>query len=379
MNLFEMWRHKDPNLVLSTSVRESKAAFDGDVWRGFQIAPDSAPQIRLRGAPGWHPFRERPDLIGWMARTPGTGVLHTWFAPANKPDSQLSAPHTLHLTDRLLPVRLPWPFEAEPLPPDAELVVHAPLSNDSPTFLGIHRQLDRNNLIRLARGRGAEIGPGHQPQVLPGPNVDVIYVEQMPPEQWVQLYDPKGKRAVNKSLWDLYRIGAADSLPVPDESLDFVFSSHVFEHLTNPFGHLVHWHRKLKPGGVILAVVPDVAGWKDYAFHPCKLADLLREYQTDMMAPSLQHYERWVRGRQLKTDPAKLLQSGRSIHVHFYTHSNMAELLQWAVEHLGFAYFHLRHTQNAKDFYFLLAKSSGPSAGGAEFSGPGRLEVKQVL
>jgi SAM-dependent methyltransferase len=361
MNLFEMWRHKDPNLVLSASVRESKGQHDGEVWRGFQIYADSAPQIRLLGAPGWYPFRERPDFIGWMASAQGKGTLDTWFAPAGKPDRQLGTPYTLHLSEHLLPVRVPWPFAVEPLLDNSELVIHARPSSDSPVFLGINRQLDRSNLIRLARGCGAEIGPGHQPQVLPGPNVEVIYVEQTSPEQWVQLYDPKGTRAVDRSLWDFYRIGAADSLPVPDGSLDFVFSSHVFEHLPNPLGHLVHWHKKLKPGGLILAVVPDVAGWKDYVFSPCKLSELLNEYQTGDMFPSLNHYQRWVTGRQLRTDPGELLQSGRSIHVHFYTNRNMAELLQWAVDHLGFDYFHIRHTPNAKDFHLLLAKSGDTS------------------
>ena len=376
MNLFEMWRHKDPNLVLSTSVRESKGEHDGDIWKGFQIAADSAPQIRLRGVPRWYPFRERPDFIGWMACAPGEGVLDTWFAPADKPYQQLSAPHQIHLSDHLQAVRLPWPFEAEPLASDAELVIHAPSSNRSPMFLGIHRQLHRGDLIRLARGHGAEIGPGHQPQVLPGPDVDVIYVEQTAPEQWIQFYDPKGSRAVDRSLWNYYKIGSADNLPVPDENLDFVFSSHVFEHLANPLGHLVHWHKKLKPGGLILAVVPDVAGWKDYAFQPCKLAELLNEYHTGEMSPSLHHYQRWVTGRALKTTPAELLQSGRSIHIHFYTHSNMSELLQWAVDHLGFAYFHIRHTPNAKDFHLLLAKSKNASGRDTVLSGPGRLEVE---
>jgi SAM-dependent methyltransferase len=362
MNLFEMWRHRDPNLLLSNSVRESKGTIEGEIWKGFQILADSTPQIRLRGAPGWYPFRQRPEFIGWMARASGHGSLKIWFAPPDKPECELSTPYTLQLNDRLLPVRLPWPFDVGPLPVDAELVIHAPSSNESPVFLGVHRQLERSQLLRLAKGRGAELGPGHQPQVLPGPDVDVIYVEQMPPEDWIKLYDPKGQRAVDKSLWDFYRIGTASSLPVPDETLDFVFSSHVFEHLANPLGHLVHWHRKLKPEGLILAVVPDVAGWKDYAFHPCRLTDLIDEYRSGSMEPAVSHYERWVRGRQLKSDPAEMLASGRSIHVHFYTHSNMAELLQWAVDHLGFHYFHLRHTPNAKDFYFVLAKSSKASA-----------------
>jgi SAM-dependent methyltransferase len=356
MNLFDMWRHKDPNLVLTQGASASKQALEGQTWKGFQVVPSESPQIRLRGAPSWYPFTERAEMVGWMACSRRAGVLKIWFSPSDSPRTELSSPLTLQLCDRLLPVRIPWPFGNSALPPDAELVIHAPATNPSAVFLAIHSQLDRSDLIRLARGRGVEIGPGHQPQILPGQDTDVLYIEQTLPEQWIKLYDPKQARVVDKSLWDAYRIGTADSLPVPDSSLDFVFSSHVFEHLANPLGHLDHWRNKLKPGGLVLAVVPDVAGWKDYAFQPCSLASLTAEFATGSMAPTVEHYRRWVHGRRLQADPLELLQSNRSIHVHYYTNRNMAELLQWAVDHLDFAYFHLRHTPNAKDFHFVLCK-----------------------
>ena len=44
-------------------------------------------------------------------------------------------------------------------------------------------------------------------------------------------------------------------MPVPDNSLDFIFGSHVFEHLANPIGHLKRWHAKLKPGVTLMHVI----------------------------------------------------------------------------------------------------------------------------
>ena len=70
-----------------------------------------------------------------------------------------------------------------------------------------------------------------------------------------------------------HRRGISSS--VEDGSLGFIFSSHVFEHLANPLGHLEHWYAKLRHGGLIVGIVPDVGGSKDYVFEPCSVTGLL--------------------------------------------------------------------------------------------------------
>jgi SAM-dependent methyltransferase len=54
----------------------------------------------------------------------------------------------------------------------------------------------------------------------------------------------------------------ATALPIPDNSLDYLCSSHVLEHIPNPLAALFEWHRVLKPGGKLYLVVPD----KRYTF-----------------------------------------------------------------------------------------------------------------
>lgn len=57
--------------------------------------------------------------------------------------------------------------------------------------------------------------------------------------------------------WDL-RDGDAQLLAsVPDASLDFAHSSHCLEHMRDPRESLQHWLRVLRPGGHLVAVVPD--------------------------------------------------------------------------------------------------------------------------
>ncbi|NEQ54959.1 MAG: hypothetical protein F6K11_33355 [Leptolyngbya sp. SIO3F4] len=86
------------------------------------------------------------------------------------------------------------------------------------------------------------------------------------------------------------------------------------------------------------------------------MSDFLAEYSIGHMEPSLEHYTRWAKYRAPNKNPADFYNAKRSIHVHFYTYRNMAELLQYAVDELGYSWFNIRHTPNHKDFYFVLSK-----------------------
>lgn len=51
-------------------------------------------------------------------------------------------------------------------------------------------------------------------------------------------------------------VACADDLPLDDNSVDFVVSSHVFEHMWNPIETLREWCRVTRPGGFIFAIIP---------------------------------------------------------------------------------------------------------------------------
>jgi SAM-dependent methyltransferase len=50
--------------------------------------------------------------------------------------------------------------------------------------------------------------------------------------------------------------GDACHIPVEDEALDYVISSHVIEHLPDVVSAFVEWDRVLKPGGIIFIIFP---------------------------------------------------------------------------------------------------------------------------
>jgi len=61
--------------------------------------------------------------------------------------------------------------------------------------------------------------------------------------------------------FDFFRHDISYGLPLANESVDFIFASHVLEHVTvtDGFIFLNACHRVLKPGGVMRVAVPDLA------------------------------------------------------------------------------------------------------------------------
>jgi hypothetical protein len=371
MNLYDMAQRRDRNLALhaevvdeprgagiidgKTRITPIKRRVDNRIYRGFEMTGGTS--FLLRAPFRWLPFRTLPYYTGWeitAAQPPEPAGLALRIALLDRSTQVVS--EAFPVGNRLQPVKLPRMFGCPHS--RGQLDMHVFMEGDSRTsaFLAVHAVLERKELLQLCRGRGVELGPGPSPQVLPGHDVDVTYVEIATAEQWESLYNQKGNLKIDPALWRRYVRGAAHPLPVEEGSLDFVFTSHVFEHLANPLGHLEHWRSKLRPGGVIAAVVPDIAGSKDYVFSPSSLAELTEEWRAGSMEPQLRHFERWASVRAPKRPAKEFMELQRSIHVHYYTHSNIHELLELAVAQLGFARYDLRYVPNHKDFYFALWK-----------------------
>lgn len=100
----------------------------------------------------------------------------------------------------------------------------------------MRRLHDNRFSMRYFVGDGIDIGSGIDPLSL--------YIEMFP---------------AIKSLkpWDLPDGDAQLMAGVPDESFDFVHSSHCLEHLRDPAEGLKNWFRVLKPCGHMVLVVPD--------------------------------------------------------------------------------------------------------------------------
>lgn len=94
--------------------------------------------------------------------------------------------------------------------------------------------------------QGLEIGPStHNPFGLNTRNVGVLD----------EIYEMEQLSIVGTAA-HLDIVTRADDIPLPDESEDFILSSHVIEHCPNLIKTLVEWFRIVKRGGYLFMIVP---------------------------------------------------------------------------------------------------------------------------
>lgn len=342
---------KKSRLIVPRGDVKSVKLTDGDgQCKGLRMMNGAS--FRMNGIRRFSSFRSMPEQVGWEIRFNGRAKCVVKLLGAH--NRILSRTVYSSGDSERHPVRIEWPNE----PTQRIDMVIGVSSKDEKGWatLVTNRLLERNWLLDLAKGRGLEIGPGNNPQIFPSDEIDVSYVEQMEPEKWNALYNARGGRDFDRSLWKNYVVGNASTLPVEDGSLDFIFASHVFEHLVNPLGHLRRWHEKLKPGGLVLLIVPDLNGTGDLLQIPSTLAELVTEEEIGLWEPRESHYMRFHRAGPEDDRVRQDMADKSSIHTHFYDNRNMARLMDHVVETLDFSTYMIRHTPNHKDFYVVLEK-----------------------
>jgi predicted SAM-dependent methyltransferase len=348
MNLYYLILKRNRRLKKSRDIGAANLKHNGRTWLGVQLEPGGS--IYLEGATDCQPFRSRCDSPGWfLSAVANEGEIRIRFRDGERVVSEAAA-----VTRRgsFEPVMLPWPRE----PLDRPLDLEIECTSASPVFVGCHFRLDRAPLIARCRGKGVELGPGPKPQVLPGEDTDVRYVEQKSPAEWIRLYGAHYDKEFDSALEPLYTIGDAHRVPAEPGTLDFVFSSHVFEHLVNPLGHLRLWSELLRNGGEVLMVVPDYIGSKDFLVDATRMHEIRTEYEAGVFEPSMRHYEKYARARSSPGKAQAWLDDKVSVHMHYYSNENMTELLECAVSEGWYSRFALLHSRNAKDFHVILTK-----------------------
>ncbi|HGL5076104.1 class I SAM-dependent methyltransferase [Burkholderia multivorans] len=109
----------------------------------------------------------------------------------------------------------------------------------------------RRTLAQIfVKGYGIELGAGSRP--FPIPTSATCYYGDIRDRTGLEKYFGTDKVTLSGE------IDAQTLHGVPLDSLDFVISAHVIEHLLNPFGAIKQTIKRLKRGGVFLLVVPEL-------------------------------------------------------------------------------------------------------------------------
>lgn len=353
MNLYYLVAKKHARLSFSSGVSAGATKLDGVTWLGVNL-PGGGEQLTLRKATECQPFRERPDVVGWFGCAPHGPVEIEVLFVGSSSGLVMEGTYQIRLEAEPTAIRMPWP--SVPVSEELDLVIRTTGETLSPAFIAVYYPLNRTALLALCKGRGVEVGPGPKPQVRPAPDTEVFYIERSSPEVWTKLYGADYAVSFDFDLLPLYKVGDAHEIPADPESLDFIFSSHVFEHLANPIGHLEIWFKLLRPGGRIVMVVPDYIGSKDFLVNESSLDELVAEYKVGEFEITDAHYERFGRARGSAKIAKKSRSQDMSIHVHYYTKGNTTQLCEFACDHLGYSNFAITHSQNHKDFYVVIER-----------------------
>lgn len=181
------------------------------------------------------------------------------------------------------------------------------------------------------RGSGIEIGALNSALRVP-PAVKVRYVDYLPIEVLREHHAhliADGQRLTEPDVVDdgerLESFAA--------ESLDFVIASHFIEHCQDPIGALKAHLRVVRPGGILLHVVPDKRSTFDVDRPVTTLEHVVRDHEEGPDWSRAEHYLEWaalvdkVPPEDVVRHAETIAARGFSIHFHVWTPLAYLQLL----------------------------------------------------
>lgn len=187
-------------------------------------------------------------------------------------------------------------------------------------------------------GIGVEIGAFKSPV----PGIKPFYVDRF------------AEYAGEKCLAEFW--GDACHLPFHDDSLDYVVTSHVLEHVANPVAALVEWHRVLRSGGIMYLVVPDRRFTFDHPREPTEPEHMWADFTRSTTQSDATHIDEfldrvdWTRYHPTLTPEGIIAHredmrrayhiavGGKTeinIHFHVFEPGNLRALVELAAQRLG--------------------------------------------
>lgn len=348
MNIVHLHQEGNPLLTLGKGVKSRRCSVAGRTFDGFVLPSRPAGQLRLATALCWHPFASRPLATDWLAMTEGGSPADLEVALVNEHGDTVS-----RIVDRIgngpSVVSLPALFGPSTLDEDRslELVLCNRATHDSKIMLLVEEIDTTEPFLSLAKGMGVELLNSQTRLLVPTPDRDLFYVGSE--AQVAATITPVPS---NGDRWSQALVGRWHDIPIVDDRLDFILASNIFHRAINPLGHLARWRAKLRTSGRVLGIVPYVAGGSEYLNTPTSMADWLDQYERGDFEETQAHHNAFARARGL--NPKSLFRRGFASSFSFFTPSNVGEMLNFAIEQLGYKGLHIEHARNSPHIRFGL-------------------------
>jgi SAM-dependent methyltransferase len=354
MNLYDLIKRKDPCLILSSTLITC-GIIDTKLGKYRSVYLPKLESILIQGFSIFSCNQVLSDDIGLGIFGADDSDVKLIFQVNCLDGQDINIPYRL-LRDSsigLSKIYFDWP-QCLPLLSRFSLTIYNRNKNEIILTSGPLGDI-RKFLTPLIHGTGIEVGPGLKPQILPSRTVDVRYVEHVHPLDWHKQYGKTPPQLPEESLLERYVESSATQLEfVENNSLDFIYSSHVFEHLPNPFKVLKKWHSKLKHGGWILAVIPDPRYTFDYRQPLTSKFDALKEESDDADSIPFEKYERWSKFTAPHQTAAEFMKRKYPIHVNFFTPESLSISLDDLIAKEFFEKIFIYTVPNGKDYALVL-------------------------
>lgn len=196
--------------------------------------------------------------------------------------------------------------------------------------IGFHRVNGAREIISdvFIAGNGIEVGGGDRPFPVKA-GVKVSYGD---------IRDSSELRSHfgNDDVVDGHAINAETFDGIAYESVDFIISAHVIEHLCNPLGSILEGLKRIKKGGVYMIVAPDMRYTFDRNRTPTTYDHLLDDLRTGGEPSLIEAYRDHVKlvhplfapaipRRQQESEARMLLEKRMDTHVHCWTRDTFVD------------------------------------------------------
>lgn len=228
-----------------------------------------------------------------------------------------------------------------------------------PATVGEARELAASQL----HGRGLEVGAGASPFPVPLA-CDVEYADAYGYEDLLR------NRYAGQDEHDIvvpaHKADLDDLRSIPDEAYDFVVACHVIEHTRNPIGAIKAAYTKLKPGGSLVLVIPDMTLTFDRNRAVTPLEHLILDYRDPSLERDAEHYRDFYRNaigfcddrENFEAIWTKKRDEAYSIHFHTWTYESFRNMIDWTIGNV--VPFRIAWNYPAApggiEFYFTLVK-----------------------
>lgn len=156
------------------------------------------------------------------------------------------------------------------------------------------------------------------------------------------------------------RVGTLERIPYADQEFDLVVMRHVLEHTPTPLAALAECRRVLRPGGMLLVLVPDLEYWKGTV--------LRRTYRyfrpDDLGRQHFVYYNSNSLSEVLSVGGFRVLATSKAVPTHTRMQKGPARLWAWLFFSVLAVLLKVIATARLRrELYFIAQKADGVAPG----------------